>query len=313
MASNAQRLHAASLYAAGKSVSAIARQYGVDRKTIRRWIATVMPVDAPEPVHARVATSRGLGRRHLDVPDIQQTDDRPTKHWQWLAMCGLDSEAEVVCILGDLWDLPSLSSHGTPGARSMEGRRLRADLDSGIRQLHWLINEWEKRSYRPEIHFFTGNHENRLNRAIEANPQLLDGLLGDDPFQFRGLPIQVHEFLHPVDIDGVRYAHFFPHNAQGQITQTKNGAPNAEAQARRQMQSATAGHKQGFDYRAIQTGRGQMHGLIIGSFYLHDESYMPENNYWRGLVIKRSVCDGDYEIKREGMRILEWKYGGKSV
>lgn len=311
MPSNDKRRAAAASYTAGESISSLARYYDVDRKTIRRWIAAVMPVSAPSPT--TVATSRGLGRRHMFVPDIQQTADRPTRHWDWLIMSAMDHHAEVVVFAGDIWDLPSLSTHSPPGSRSREGLRLREDLDSGVRQMHRLLNEWDKRGFAPEIHLTMGNHENRLARAIAAQPSILDGLLGDDPFELADTPIIVHEFLRPVEIDGVRYSHYFPHNAKGLITQSKNGAPSAEAQAKRQMQSATAGHQQGFDYKPLQTCRGQMHGLIAGSFYLHDESYMPENNYWRGLVIKRSVRDGDYALKREDMEILEWKYGGKSV
>jgi hypothetical protein len=39
-----------------------------------------------------------------------------------------------------------------------------------------------------------------------------------------------------------------------------------------------------------------MRGLIVGSFYQHDEEYKgyQGNNHWRGCIMKHEVKDGNY-------------------
>ena len=51
-------------------------------------------------------------------------------------------------------------------------------------------------------------------------------------------------------------------------------------------------------------------GLICGSFYLHDESYLsPQgHNYWKGLVVKHDVHKGTYAPMLVDMRYLKRRY-----
>lgn len=252
---------------------------------------------------------RRAGRTHLAVPDTQIGPGRQINHIYWLAHYALDKRPDVVVLLGDWYDLPSLSTHEKRGHSSTEKKRLRADLDAGARGLDILGELWDKHRYNPERHVVLGNHENRLQRAIDADPHLLEGMASNADFKFKEWGWRVHPFLQPVNIDGVRYCHFFPHNSRGEVTQTKNGAPNARAQVQRQMKSATAGHKQGLDVAVVPTVDGLQRGIISGSFYLHNEEYMgPLNNYWRGLILKHGVYCGDYSLCEVDLPFLASRY-----
>jgi hypothetical protein len=226
---------------------------------------------------------RRPGKTHLVIPDMQVK-------------------------LGDLYDLPSLSTYDKRGSKASENRRLQRDIEAGDRALDILGKIWAKHGFAPRKHVTLGNHENRLERAINADPHLLDGAKRPR-FSFAAHGWQEWEFLQPITIDGVRYCHFFPHNAKGKVTQTKSGAPNALAQVQRQMKSATAGHQQGLDIAVIPTPSGMQRGVIAGSFYLHDEEYMgPLNHYWRGLIRKHAVYCGDYSLCEVDMHWLAAKY-----
>lgn len=250
------------------------------------------------------------GSKDLYVPDPQVRPRIPIYHMWWLAYYAMDKAVNRVIWAGDFWDLPSLSSYDKKGSRSFEGRRLQADIDAGHRAMEVVQRIWAREGWAPEQHFTMGNHENRFARALDDDPSLLEGRYpNDDPFRLHDYGIKAHKFLDIVTLDGVRYSHFFPHNARGQITQTKNGAPTALEQVKRQMCSATAGHQQGLQTGMVETPHGLARGLIAGSFYLHNEPYIPgPQNYWRGLILKHNVRRGNYALCEVPMHWLESKY-----
>jgi hypothetical protein len=251
-------------------------------------------------------TSRNRRVKHLYIPDLQAKPGVPLDHLYWIAYYAMDKVVDVVILAGDVYDMPSLSSYDKRGSRQAEGRRVYADLDAGDRALDILARVWAKRGFKPDMHVTKGNHEERLNRAIDEHPHLLEEVVRG--FKFKEYGWKEHEFLVPVMLGGVRYAHFFPENARGKIVQTKRGAPSAHAQVVRQACSATAGHQQGLDVAIHQTGDGLKRGLVAGSCYLHDESYMPTNSYWRGVILKHNVRDGNYNLCEVDLDYLEQKY-----
>lgn len=251
-----------------------------------------------------------LGRRLIAVPDLQLREGVPINHLHWLSQYAMDKGPDTIVFLGDLADMPSLSSYDKRGSKSTEGRRVRKDVTAFKRGMAVILEPWAKAGWSPEIHYLRGNHEERWVRALEAEPEKLEGMFpDDDPFDLREYGVQSHPFLRPIHIDGVRYAHYFPHGPRGNVSQTKNGAPSAYEQVRRQMNSATAGHKQGLDIAVVPTTYGLRRGLIAGSFYLHNEEYMKGlDNYWRGFILKNNVRNGEYSLCEVDMPWLRAKY-----
>lgn len=254
-------------------------------------------------------------KKHLYVPDTQVRKGVSVEHIKWMAYYALDKldpDVDRIIFAGDWYDMPSLSSYDKRGSKSFEGKRLQQDLQAGHDALDILFDIWAPRDFYPEVHVTMGNHEERFYRALNETPEYLDGLFeNNNPFEFEAMGDNwhVHKFLKPVVLDGIAYCHYFPHNAQGGITQTKHGAPCAKAQAQRQMMSATSGHKQGFDYAVIPYANGYVQGLIAGSFYLHNEGYMHGlDNYWRGLILKHGVSRGQYDLCQVRMDWLKDKY-----
>ena len=258
---------------------------------------------------------------HLVIPDTQAKVGAPTKHLEWIGRYILDRRPDVVVHLGDHWDMPSLSSYDK-GRKAMEGRRYLADVAAGNEA--WAVlnapleaynakrREFKEAQYLPRRVLLRGNHEHRIMRAVEADAQL-DGVIGYHHLESPGW--EVHDFLAPVEIDGVSYVHFLVNPMNGRPM----GGP-ALTRLRNYGASFTMGHQQTLDYglRFVK-GRSQ-HALVAGSCYLHEEDYLPvDHQYWRGVIVKHQVEGGSYDPmfvsldylcrKYEGVSLAEWKAG----
>lgn len=251
---------------------------------VKRWAAA-------KP--SKRATPKPRGTKHLVIPDTQVKVGVPIDHLTAAGHYAAEKKPDVIVIIGDWWDMASLSSYDR-GKLSFEGRRYRLDIEAGKAGMEKFLAPIRKvKGYEPRIVFTAGNHEERIQRAIQEDSRL-EGLLGYHDLQFEAFGIEFHEFLEPVVIDGVCYAHFFPRAANGAVGQTKNGAPNARAQLIREGRSCVAGHKQGLDLACAPLAGRLQWGVQAGSFYVHDESYLSAqgNDHFRGLVMLHEVRDG---------------------
>jgi hypothetical protein len=240
---------------------------------------------------------------HLVIPDTQAKDGVPVDHLRWIGNYIVDEfrDKNVKIIhLGDHADMPSLSSYDK-GKKSMEGRRYTIDIEAANEA--WLVlnealtrfNANRKRSkhapWLPERHILLGNHEDRINRAVESDAQL-EGVIGTDDLIYAETGWQVHPFLKPVELDGVFYAHFWANTMTG-----KPLGGSASARLNKLGHSFTMGHQQVLDY-GIRFVKGQsQHGLVAGACYLHDEDYKgyQGNAHWRGIIVCHEVRDGSYD------------------
>lgn len=231
------------------------------------------------------------------IPDTQVKPGVPTEHLTWIGQYILKRRPDTIVMLGDHWDMPSLSSYDR-GKKAMEGRRYAADVAAGNAAIDLLVaptRKWNMRrlartTYEPRWVLLRGNHEHRIQRAIDDNAQL-DGALSFDDLESPGW--EVHDFLDVVKIDGVRYAHYFynpntgrPYAGENIVTRLKTIGC-----------SFTMGHQQGLRWANLPTISGIRNGLVAGSCYLHDEEYIgPQGNAeWRGVVACHQVEDGQYD------------------
>lgn len=278
----------------------------VIRKRYQRAIASHGFSPKP-PSHNWTYTST-RPRKHLMIPDCQVKPGVPIEHLYWLGQYIAHKQVEVVVQIGDFADMHSLSSYDR-GKRSGENARYGDDIDVANEALAELERGMD--GYQPELKLITlGNHEQRIERFVNDNPELY-GHLDYSDFDFERRGWVVAPFLQPVEIDGVLYSHFFPRSANGRVTQLKYGAPNARTQVQREHQSAVAGHTPGLDVAVVPAGKGLLRGVIAGSFYQHDEDYMgPQGNtYWRGVYVMHGVHDGHFNGMEVDLEFLRRKYG----
>jgi len=247
-----------------------------------------------------------IGRRHLIIPDTQIQPGVPLNHITWAAKAIRKYKPDVICVLGDWWDMHSLNSYDKPGSKRMEGARYAEDIKAGNDAMAVLTSSILSLKEWPECHFFMGNHEDRITRAINAEPKF-SGTISLKDLDLKAF--EVHDYLEVVNIDGVFYSHYF--------SNTHSSYPiggSIDNRLNKIGESFVQGHQQGFQYgtRVYPTGKTR-HGLVAGSFYLHDEDYRgpQNNNHWNGIVVLNEVEDGDYNIMPLGMNYLRATFGTK--
>jgi hypothetical protein len=222
-------------------------------------------------------------------------------------------------MVGDHWDMPSLSSYDK-GKAAMEGRRYKADIKAGNKGFDLLCAplatynrarlKARKRQWHPDRHFLMGNHEHRITRACENDPQL-DGVLSLDDLNVASHGWKVHPFLEPLILDGVHYSHYWYHPSTGR----PYGGENLYTRLKQIGHSFTMGHQQGLAVAIRAVGKARHHGLVVGSTYLHDEKYLgPQSTaYWRGIVVCHQVENGQYDPMFVSLDYLCRRYERKTL
>lgn len=257
--------------------------------------------DAP-----RIYSRQRLGRMHCVIPDVQSKPGVRNDHMEWVGNYIAEKKPDVVVCIGDFWDMESLSVYDK-GKLPFEGRRYVNCVKAGRTAMEKLLkpiddyNRTAKEKYKPEMHFTMGNHEIRIVRLADNNPEY-EGKFSLDDLGIADYGWKVHDFLKVIKIDGVEYAHYFTSGVMGRPVSS------AATLLRERQCSATMGHVQHSDC-AMHKKTGQR-ALFAATCYLHDEKYLGEqgNSQRRQIIIKNEVTEGRYDIMEVSLGFLEKAY-----
>lgn len=246
-------------------------------------------------------------RTHLVIPDTQVEPGRPIDHLAWIgAYCEERYAGQQLTRihLGDHWNMGSLSSYDKKGGRLMEGRRVVDDInagDEGFAYLDGLATKTQRRKW--DDHFLMGNHEDRVQRAYDQDATLIDAFPHFDTRRW-----EVHDYLEPVNLDGILYAHYFYNPNTGR----PYAGVNLDTRLKQIGCSFTMGHQQGLKIGRQEGVFGVRRGLVAGSCYLHDEDYLgPQGNTcWQGIIVCNDVADGNYNLMEVSLDYLCQRYEG---
>lgn len=245
-----------------------------------------------------MSSKNRIGRTHIVIPDAQVKPGVNTDHLEDIGHYILDVKPEVIVVIGDFWDMESLSSYDK-GKKSFEGRRYKADIKAGkdaMTKMLKPITEYNKHAqdghrarYKPQLHFTLGNHEERIARTTDVHPEL-DGVLTYDDFCLKGFGFKVHEYLKIVVIDGINYVHFI------QSPHSPRAIGSAKAIAQQMTRSTIVGHQQSLDYHYLPSrviGDPPIQAIIAGAAYTHTENYRGNQGqeHFRG-ILRLSGVDG---------------------
>jgi hypothetical protein len=243
---------------------------------------------------------------HLVIPDTQQKPGVRNDHLEWVGNYAVEKKPDVIIHIGDHWDMPSLSSYDK-GKISFEGRRYVNDVKAGRVAMERFLkpledyNRENKVKYKPRMVFLLGNHEVRIVRVVDNNPEY------QGKFDLADLGIQeygweLHDFLKVVNIDGIDYSHYFTSGVMGRPVSS------AAALLRERQRSATMGHVQNTDMAMHK--KTQQIALFAGTCYLHDEEYLgyQGNVQRRQIIVKHEVEEGCYDPMFVSLRFLEKAY-----
>lgn len=249
----------------------------------------------------------------LVIPDTQVTPQSNLEHLRWAGQYIAEKKPDVIVHIGDHWDMPSLSSYDE-GKKSFEGRQYVNDIKSGQDGMNELLapirEEQEKnrraktKVYKPEMHFTLGNHEHRIERAVEMDRKL-EGLMSYEDLCLEGYGWTVHPFLTPVKIGGVMFCHYFVSGVMGRPVSS------ARILLNKKHMSCVMGHVQDRDFWECKRADGKrITGLFAGIFYQEDQAYLnPQtNDSWRGIWMLNEVNDGSFDLLPVSLEFLRKKY-----
>ena len=260
---------------------------------------------------------------HIMIPDTQIRPGVPLDQLEWIGQYIVDEFAQKPSVkimhIGDHADMPSLSTWDY-GKREMEGRRYREDIEAankGFDVLNKPLRDYNlkralshRAKWEPEKHIFLGNHENRIVRATSLDAKL-DGTISVDDLNYKEHGWNVHNFLAPVNIDGVIYSHYF----YSPMTGKPYGGTSIDTRLKNIGHTFTMGHQQTLMYGLRFVDGKSQHGLVAGACYLHDEDYKgPQGNaHWRGIIVKHEVYDGSYDPMFVSLNYLCRRYEGMTL
>lgn len=249
------------------------------------------------------------------IGDGQCKPGVPTRHWTHVGQYLAHKKPDVIVNIGDFADMPSLSSHDKAGSKSMEGQRYKEDIASVHKAMTLLMTPIieeqtrqrrnKEKIWKPELILTLGNHENRIDRAINNDPKL-EGLISIDDLKYEDWGWKIIPFLEPIVIEGVAFCHYFCSGQMGRPIST------ARAMLQKMHMSCVAGHQQGRDIATSRRADGkELIAIINGACYAHDENYLnyQTNNHFRGLYMLNDVHDGSFEDMAVSLRYLEKRYG----
>jgi len=206
--------------------------------------------------------------------------------------------------------MPSLSSYDK-GTKGFEGRRYRRDIEAthdALQKLNKATDDYNaKRAeghrsrYRPRKVLTLGNHEDRISRAVNSNPEL-DGAIGLDDLKYREAGFEVVPFKSSVVLDGIAYSHYYASGLNGNPISGENIGASL---VKKLHMSAVQGHSHLFNhYEHTKPDRQKIFGLSCGCYthpdFIEGWNRNTEHMWWRGVVIFEGVghWPGYYEEMR---------------
>jgi len=259
------------------------------------------------------------GKTICVIGDTQVKPGQNLDHLEHVGRYIADKRPDIIVQIGDWWDMPSLSSYDK-GKASFEGRRVKEDIEVGhegmrrmmepIKKLQQSQRYFKKKVYSPRMVMTLGNHDERLDRAANDNPELV-GFIGTKELNIEQYGWEVYEFLKPVNIEGINFVHYLANPMSG-----RPYSGSASGMLKTVGASFVMGHKQVLDI-AIRTtleGKNQI-GIINGRTYPHREEYkgwQGGNDTFAGITMLYEVKDGFALPSFISLDFLKERYGGST-
>lgn len=253
-----------------------------------------------------------MSNTYIVIGDPHAHPEHSNVRADYLSKLIIDVKPDVVVNIGDHFDMSSLSSYDK-GKRDFHGRSYKRDIEAGL-EFHermWapVKDRKKKLPYRVVLE---GNHEHRIERALDLSPELA-GTIGFKDYAFDDYYDHVvrYEGSTPgvIDLDGILFAHYFITGVSGRPI---GGERPAHMLIDKVGASCIAGHLHTLDFatRTNVAGRTR-NGLVVGCYQDYPADWAGEiNKIWKpGVAILRNVEEGNYDFQWVSMKALKSEYG----
>lgn len=252
-----------------------------------------------------------MSKKILVVPDCHAHPEYNNNRADYLAQLIIDEQPDIVVNLGDAADVPSLSSYDK-GKREFQGRSYRRDIEAHLdfQERMWGPVKARKKKL-PHRVVLEGNHEHRIERALDLSPELV-GTIGFNDYDFDNYYNEVvrYEGGTPgiIELEGILFAHYFISGVSGRPVSGENPANMLLDKV---GTSAVCGHIHTFDFTSKANIQGKVRNTLIAGCY---QDYVNGwagsiGQLWRpGVAILHNVDDGDYDLQWVSLKALQNEY-----
>lgn len=213
--------------------------------------------------------------------------------------------------------MPSLSSYDK-GKRSFQGRSYAADIAAGgdFQEKMWHAPRKKWRRKKPRRVGIIGNHEHRIEKALDLSPELVDTLTLRD-FNYEKFYDDVVEYdgalPGAIEVEGVVFSHYLVSGIMGRPI---GGENHAKTLITKQFRSCIVAHSHLTDYavRTDVTGK-RLQGLVAGVYQDYEAKWcgaQAQKLWWAGVVVLRDLERGMFDPQWISLARLKRTYGAKS-
>lgn len=259
-------------------------------------------------------------KKLLVIPDSHASAKYDNERFHWLGRYILGERPDVIVNLGDMADMPSLSSYDK-GKASAENKRYVEDIAACNEALAILQSYEDKavvadkkakrKPYAPDKYVTLGNHEGRIPRYANDNPPLV-GTLSVSSLEFESNGWAVCPYRQEINLGGVTFSHDYATGISGRPI---GGESIAKTLIHKNLMSSVQGHSHVFDHAERTRIDGtKVFGLSAGCYVhpdmIEDWNIQTHHLWWRGIVVLHNVAEGYYDrIEAITMRDIEAKFG----
>lgn len=257
-----------------------------------------------------------MGKKIIVLPDAHAHPDFDNERATWLGKFVSSEAPDYLVCLGDLADMPSLSSFDK-GTKGFEGRRYKRDIDSTIDFQHKLFNNFNGSSSGTIAIFLEGNHEYRISKASNSQPELSDLLSSQRDLRIKDFWDKCFGFKEIVNVEGFAVSHFLPSGVMGHPIGGKNQAATLLTQG---FDSCIVGHSHIRDFAERTSFLGRRTQSIVAGCFVHPGMITnPEGwnkntaqMWWNGVVVLDDVAKGTANrIEYVSLETLQQRYKPK--
>lgn len=250
---------------------------------------------------------------HLVYGDVHAHPDFNNDRAHLLSKLIQDVKPDVVVNIGDGPDLSSLSSYDK-GLKHFYGRNYKADVNAFLdfEEKTWEPVKRQKKRLPLRV-YCIGNHDYRIERALAKSPELQGAISMKDlelnRYYDEVVDYQGYGTPGILEVDGISYSHYVIAGVSGKPLAAQHQGFQL---LQKRHKSTTVGHQHVFSYDVQSIAKDKfIHGLCIPCLtdYPVDWAGLVEDLWTRGVVIKRNVEDGNYDLEVVSLARLKKEYG----
>jgi hypothetical protein len=256
-----------------------------------------------------------LSKTILVLPDQHSHPEFNNDRADWAGRFILDLKPDIVVNIGDASDMSSLSSYDK-GKRSFYGKSYAKDVAAHLdfQERLWHPIRKAKRKLPYSI-FFEGNHEHRIEKALDLSPELVGTLdIGDFELDYFYDEFVGYDGATPgiKEVEGISFAHYMTSGVKGLPI---GGEHHANSLLAKGFRSCVVGHIHTTDYAVRTDANGKrIQAVVVGVYQDYDAPWagaQVNKLWWPGLVILHNVENGTFDPQWVSLKWLRETYSDR--